>query len=91
MFFFLLNFFGGELWIDVDLVDDSTYSVTTSAQDGFSRVQAGKQDGSLEDQDERVITVALGSLNDKSCFPRPFAACELLFYACKRWCKSFFF
>ena len=31
-----------ELWIDADLVDDSKYSVRTSAQDGISRVE-GRQ------------------------------------------------
>ena len=30
---------------------------------GFSRVQAGKQDGRLQGQDESVIIVALDSLN----------------------------
>ena len=44
-------FFCGQLYIDADLVDDSKHSVTTCTEDGFSRVQAGKQDGKLEGQD----------------------------------------
>ena len=58
-----------ELWSDADFVDISKYSITTSAQDGSYRVQAGRQDGRLEGQDESVIIVALESLNDKLCFP----------------------
>ena len=62
MFFYCV-----ELWIDADLVDDSKYSVRTSAQDGISRVEAGKQDGRLQGQNESVIIVALDSLNDNLC------------------------
>ena len=53
-------------------------------QDGISRLQAGKQDGRLEGQDECVIIVALESLNEKLCFPLPSAASKLLFSVCHR-------
>ena len=46
------------------LVDDSKYSISISAQRGFSSEKAGK----LEGQDESVIIVALESLNDNLCF-----------------------
>ena len=53
------DFFLRELWIDADFVDDSKYSVTASAQDGFSCGEAGKQDGWIEGQEESVIIIAL--------------------------------
>ena len=62
-------FFCGQRWIDADLVDDSKHSVTTCTEDGFSRVQAGKQDGKIEGQDHGVISVAVHNLNDNFCFP----------------------
>ena len=56
------------MWIDADLVDDSEYSVTTSAQDCFSRVQPGKPHGLLEGQDESVIIIALDSLTTSCAY-----------------------
>ena len=62
--FFLMG-----LWSDADHVDDSKYSTTTSAQNCFTLVQAGWEDGRLEGQDESGIVVALDSLDHKGCSP----------------------
>ena len=55
--------------------------VTASAQDGISRVQAGRQDsGVSEGLDEIDIIVALENLNDKLCYPKPSAASNFLVF-----------
>ena len=77
--FFVIS--AGNCRSDADPVDDSKYSVTTNAQNGFHRVQAGNQDGRIEGQDDSAIIVALESSS---------AACKAPFPMCHRWCISYF-
>ena len=62
----------------------TVHSITTSRQEFLSRVQAGRQDGRREAQEESVIIVAWDSLNDEFCFPFTSATSEFLFSVCNR-------
>ena len=50
------------------LFGEELRSSIASAQDGFSRVQAGKQDDRLE-RKRHHYCIGLDSLSDKMCFP----------------------